>query len=74
MGLLVLSMKDGRLESFITKLENEGNVNYEEAQLKLIKGHLTISKAVKWVVDLEVEEETIEESKDLERSVMECEL
>lgn len=74
MGLLALSMKDGRLESFITKLENEGNVNYEEAQLKLIKGHLTISKAVKWVVDLEVEEETIEESKDLERSVMECEL
>jgi len=74
LGLLALSMKDGRLESFITKLENEGNVNYEEAQLKLIKGHLTISKAVKWVVDLEVEEETIEESKDLERSVMECEL
>jgi len=42
--------------------------------LKIVKGHLTISKAVKKVVEEEIDEETFEESKDLDRIVMDCEL
>lgn len=47
LGLLVLSLKDGRVESVILRIENEENFDFEEAEVKLVKGHLTISKAVK---------------------------
>lgn len=51
LGLIVIALQTGEVDSFIMWVENEGNVDYEEATEILKKGHLTILKAVKKVLD-----------------------
>lgn len=58
----MVCLSNGDAESFIMKVENEGNIDYDEQTEKLTKGHLTILKAVKRVIaDEEEEEEKSEE-------------
>lgn len=70
LGLLVISFKDGRVQSIACWLENEDNEDYEDAEILLVKGHLTISKAIKRVVEEDFEEKESEEEKDLMEIVM----
>ena len=52
------------------RLENEDNEDYEDAEILLVKGHLTISRAIKRVVEEDFEEKEPEEEKDLMEIVM----
>ncbi len=53
------------------RIENEDNLDFTEAEQKLVKGHLTISKAVKKIIDDDYEEDSGEETKEIEDMVME---
>jgi len=52
------------------RIENEDNLDFTEAEMKLVKGHLTISKAMKKVIDDDYEKDSDEETKDFRDMVM----
>ena len=58
-GLISLGLQNGMVETYIIRHENEENANYEEKSNQLYKvGKLTVSKAIKRVVEDEDMDET----------------
>lgn len=75
-GMIAIGFQGGYFESFRLDWGDEENVPaYEEESQKLVKGHLTITKAVRWVRDMDElvgtdQEETKVEENEMVEAVM----